>query len=117
MARGCRLDLGALAALIIAVEKSLLGAVDFLFVNKFGKEEVEGRGFRDAIALALEREIPVVVGVPSRNREAWREFCGADSPAISTEVWRAATREIVTTSANAWRQELTNRTFIRNFDC
>ena len=83
MARGCRLDHGVLAAVVSAVEASLLRDVDILIINKFGKEEVEGRGFRHAIALALENETPVLIGVPARNAEAWRAFCGDDAVATT----------------------------------
>lgn len=95
MARGCRLDHGALAAVTLAVEQSLLGDVDILIVNKFGKEEVEGRGLRDAVALAVERGIPVLIGVPNRNYEAWRIFCAEDGATTSAasgnaEMWAAS---------------------------
>ncbi len=76
LARGCRLDHSALAAVVIAVERSLLGDVDILIINKFGKEEVEGRGFRNAIAMATERHLPILIGVHARNLEAWRQFSG-----------------------------------------
>lgn len=85
LARGCRLDHSALAAVVIAVETSLLGDVDMLILNKFGKEEAEGRGFRDAIALAMEKETPVLIGVPVRNYDAWRTFCGDDALAAAVE--------------------------------
>ncbi len=75
-ARGCRLDLAALGRLQILVEASLQGPVDLLLVNKFGKEEAEGRGLRGTIARAVDRGIPVVIGVPRRNLDAFRAFCG-----------------------------------------
>ncbi|MBV1700674.1 MAG: DUF2478 domain-containing protein [Hyphomicrobiales bacterium] len=78
LAAGCRLDHNALAALTIAVEQSLQHHFDFLIVNKFGNEEIEGRGFRAAIAMAVEKGIPVVIGVRARNLEDWRQFIGVD---------------------------------------
>jgi len=45
-------------------------------LNKFGKAECEGRGLRDLIASAIDRGIPVIIGVPKRNLEAWRNFAG-----------------------------------------
>jgi hypothetical protein len=47
---------------------------DLLIVNKFGKHEAEGRGFRDVIAEALAMEIPVLVGLNSLNRPAFEDF-------------------------------------------
>lgn len=74
-ATSCRLDAAALEEAAAAVETSLArGPVDLLIVNKFGQREAEGRGFRPAIALALERGIPVLVGVPEGHRAAFARF-------------------------------------------
>jgi nucleoside-triphosphatase THEP1 len=80
-ARGCRLDGAALAEVTARIERSLAadGATVqpcLLVLNKFGKMEAEGEGMRGLIARALEAEIPVIIGVPARNLEAWREFAG-----------------------------------------
>lgn len=61
-AQGCRLDGGALEAVVAAVRPRLAGA-DILIVNKFGKLEAVGRGFVPLIAEAVERGMPVLVGV------------------------------------------------------
>jgi len=45
-----------------------------LIVNKFGKHEAEGRGFRAVIAEALSNGIPVLVGVNALNLPAFEEF-------------------------------------------
>ncbi|MBT2130649.1 DUF2478 domain-containing protein [Aliiroseovarius lamellibrachiae] len=89
-ARGCRLDTDALEGAVSDTEAALAKGADLLLVNKFGKHEAEGRGFRDAIAMALEKNIPVLVGVNKLNREAFLAFCGdvaeelpADMTAIS----------------------------------
>jgi nucleoside-triphosphatase THEP1 len=75
-ARGCRLDTAALGRMLVLVERSLDAKPDLLLVNKFGKEEAEGRGLRGAIAQAVERGIPVVIGVPRRNLDAFSLFSG-----------------------------------------
>lgn len=75
-ASGCRLNESALAEATVAVERSLEFLPDLLVLSKFGKVECEGGGFRDVIATAIGREIPVVIGVPERNRVAWRLFAG-----------------------------------------
>lgn len=54
----------------------LAAGADVLIVNKFGKHEAEGRGFREAIAEALARDIPVLVGVNRLNLAAFEEFSG-----------------------------------------
>ena len=52
-ARGCRLDAGALEAAVVMAERGIAAGADLLIVNKFGKQEAEGHGFRALIAEAL----------------------------------------------------------------
>jgi nucleoside-triphosphatase THEP1 len=73
-ARGCRLDPAALETAVALVSTSLELGADVLIVNKFGKHEAEGRGFRAVIAEALSMGIPVVVGVNALNLPAFEEF-------------------------------------------
>lgn len=73
-ARGCRLDPVALETAVGLVSERLAKGADLLIVNKFGKHEAEGRGFRDVIAEALAMEIPVLVGLNALNREAFERF-------------------------------------------
>jgi nucleoside-triphosphatase THEP1 len=75
-ARGCRLDEAALAEATARVEGSFEQVPDLLVLNKFGKVECEGGGLRDLIASAIDRGIPVIIGVPERNLDAWRDFAG-----------------------------------------
>jgi len=63
-ARGCNLDLGGLAR----------SGADLVIVNKFGKSEAMGAGLRGLIVASLEAEIPMVIGVPLVNLDAWQAF-------------------------------------------
>lgn len=74
-ARGCRLDLDGLTR-ACALVLSRLENCDLILLNKFGKTEAEGGGFRCIMSDALALEIPVVIGVPRRNLAAWRDFAG-----------------------------------------
>ena len=75
-ARGCRLDPEALERAVAAAEARLSEGVDLVIVNKFGKHEAEGRGFRTAIAEALSADIPVLVGLNRLNADAFVQFSG-----------------------------------------
>ena len=75
-ARGCRLDPSALETAAGLVSASLARGADLLIVNKFGKHEAEGRGFRTVIADALAAGIPVIVGVNGLNLASFDEFAG-----------------------------------------
>jgi nucleoside-triphosphatase THEP1 len=77
-ARGCRLDPGALeeavGQVIGAIHEGAENRPEILIVNKFGKQEIEGRGFRPAIGAAMAAEIPVFVIVPSTSLAAFEAF-------------------------------------------
>jgi len=73
-ARGCRLDPAALERAVAMVAASLSSGADLLIVNKFGKHEAEGRGFRSVIAEAVAMDIPVLVGLNALNRPAFESF-------------------------------------------
>ena len=83
-ARGCRLDPGALETAIAACEAQL-DTADLLIVNKFGKQEALGRGFRTLIAEAMSREIPVLVGLNGLNREAFDAFTGGAAEPVEPQ--------------------------------
>ena len=93
-ARGCRLDSAALETAVAEAAARLDGA-DLLVVNKFGKQEAEGRGFVPVIAAALDRGLPVLVGVNALNLPAFEVFAAdlarplpADPDAMA--LWAAA---------------------------
>ena len=72
----CRLDPGAIAQAVACVETGALQVADCFMLNKFGPEEAAGRGFCNAIATALDRGIPVLVGVSGASQAAFDHFCG-----------------------------------------
>lgn len=82
--RGCRLDPGALETAIGYCEARLESS-DLLIVNKFGKQEASGRGFRGLIGEALARDIPVLVGLNRLNHSAFHEFTGNEAVELAPE--------------------------------
>ncbi len=74
-ARGCRLDPDALEAAVAEVAAAMVRGADLLIVNKFGKHEAEGRGFRDLVGEALAAGLAVIVGLNGLNAEAFARFC------------------------------------------
>jgi hypothetical protein len=89
-ARGCRLDPAALETAAGLVSASLAHGADILIVNKFGKHEAEGRGFRTVIAEALALGIPVIAGVNALNLPAFEEFAGGLATRLSPDFDRLA---------------------------
>lgn len=79
---GCRLNPEALETAVELVAKDMQEGSDILLINKFGKHEAEGRGFRELIGTALARDIPVLVGLNGLNKSAFHEF----AESLETEV-------------------------------
>ncbi len=75
-ARGCKLNPEALETAVGQTEERLKAGADLLIVNKFGKQEAEGRGFREAVGEALARDIPAIIGVSEGSRDAFMAFVG-----------------------------------------
>lgn len=73
---GCRLDSGALEQAAGLAEKVLKRGADLVIVNKFGKQEAAGRGFRALIGAALAQGVPVLTAVPPGQLAAFTVFAG-----------------------------------------
>ena len=83
--QGCRLNPHTLAEssgqLLLEMDKN----PDLLVLNRFGKGEAEGHGFRTVLEKAYQRQIPVLVGVKETHRAAWEEFAGCFSRALKVD--------------------------------
>lgn len=93
--RGCALNPEALERAVQAVTPTLTDQTDLLIINKFGKHEAEGRGFRETIAQALALDVPVLVGLNALNSPAFQAFTGGEGVALSSdagavEAWLSA---------------------------
>lgn len=73
-ARGCRLHPGALAECAAFIEGELDAGADLLILNRFGRGESEGRGFRDLIGKAIALGVPVLLAVRPTYADAWADF-------------------------------------------
>ncbi|MFY0595307.1 MAG: DUF2478 domain-containing protein [Cognatishimia sp.] len=82
-AKGCRLDPDALETSVTEVGNRLNSDVALLVLNKFGKHEANGRGFRDTIGQAMALDVPVLCGVNALNREAFEEFSGGTAKFVA----------------------------------
>lgn len=75
-AASCRLDPGGLAEAAMCVRRAAECGADLIIVDKFGKQEAEGRGMRAEISHAVLTGIPVLAAVPRKNLPAWQDFTG-----------------------------------------
>ncbi len=74
--RGCRMDAGALADVSGKLVNELEPKIQLLIINRFGKAETEGHGFRNVIEKAFAMEIPILTTVRAPYVEGWSSFCG-----------------------------------------
>lgn len=76
LATGCSLDPDGLEQAAGLIAASLERSPDILLLNKFGKQEAEGAGFRAVIGQALAQGIPVLIGVGREKLTSFQEFAG-----------------------------------------
>lgn len=85
--QGCRLDPEGLQTAVGVVEAALAPARPALLIlNKFGKAEIEGRGFRDVIGAALAEGVPVLLGLKPLNRPGFEAFAQGYATALPAEL-------------------------------
>jgi hypothetical protein len=87
----CRLDNAGLAGVAGRLMAALDTSPDLLVLNRFGKTECEGGGFRDVISAALLRGIPVLIGVREERVSDWRAFHGGLGQELPTDAAVLAT--------------------------
>jgi nucleoside-triphosphatase THEP1 len=78
-ATGCRLDVGQLLDAGAQVANAIDQGADLVIVNRFGRQECEGKGLSFLIERALGAEIPVVIAVPRHRFADWIRFAAGMS--------------------------------------
>ena len=73
--KGCRLDAGALESAAQRVLNTLPEA-RLVVLNKFGKQEIMGRGMVAVIAAAMERDLPILISVAPQQQAEFLAFAG-----------------------------------------
>src|ERR1700742_1234164 len=71
---GCRLDVGQLLGAGQQIAGAIDEGADLLIINRFGKQEREGKGLSYLVERALSADIPVVIAVPSHRFADWIKF-------------------------------------------
>lgn len=84
-ARGCRLDPEGLETAVGLVEADLKSGPALVILNKFGKSELDGRGFRNVIGMALTEDIPVLTAVNKANLAGFLSFAEGLAEEVTAE--------------------------------
>jgi len=87
LSKGCRVDPSALERSAGAAMAQLTEGADVLILNKFGKLEVEGRGFRELIGAALDAGVPVIIGLSEKNLAPFLEFSDNMATRVEPDMW------------------------------
>jgi Protein of unknown function (DUF2478) len=87
-AAGCRLDVGQLLSAGSQVASAIDQGADLVIVNRFGRQECEGKGLSYLIERALGADIPVVIAVPRHRFADWIRF--ADGMSVKLRCNRPA---------------------------
>jgi len=77
-ASGCRLDTEALEDSVGLAASALDCDTRLVVINRFGKRETEGAGFRSMIEHAVVLDVPVLVGLKRMHMDAWTCFVGGE---------------------------------------
>jgi hypothetical protein len=94
-AKGCKLDIGQLLDAGTQVASAIDEGADIVIINRFGRQEREGKGLSYLIERALSSDIPVVIAVPSHRFAEWIAFADGMSVKLhcareSLDAWWAA---------------------------
>ena len=84
--KGCRLDPAALETAVGMAEAALAKSPWLCIVNKFGKSEIDGKGFRPLIGEALVQDIPVLTSVSRGNIAAFQAFAEGMGEEIAADL-------------------------------
>jgi hypothetical protein len=84
----CRLDVGQLLDAGAQVASAIDQGADLVIVNRFGRQEREGKGLSYLVEHALSADIPVVIAVPSHRFADWIRF--ADGMSVKLRCNRGA---------------------------
>jgi Protein of unknown function (DUF2478) len=76
---GCRLDVGQLLDAGQQIAQAIEQGADVLIVNRFGRQEREGKGLAYLVERALSADIPVVIAVPGHRFSDWIKFADGKS--------------------------------------
>ncbi|MCA0922564.1 DUF2478 domain-containing protein [Pseudooceanicola nanhaiensis] len=85
LAQGCRLDPEGLERAVGLVQAALAEGADLVIVNKYGKQEIGGRGFRPVINEALGAGVPVLTAVNPDNIAAFEAYAEGMGEALPPE--------------------------------
>lgn len=83
---GCRLDPQELTEAAGHLLSAISPSTDMVVLNRFGKGEADGHGFRSVIETACAFSVPVLTAVRQTYEAAWDEFTGGTAAMLNATV-------------------------------
>jgi hypothetical protein len=87
--QGCRMEPGKIEAMAMLAGEAIDRGADLFLLNRFGKNEIAGRGYRDVISEAVSRGLPVLIGVSAANAGKWDAFASMGYERLEIDRWVA----------------------------
>jgi hypothetical protein len=85
-ATGCRLDTDGLERAAGHLARAMDSRPALMVINKFGRQEAEGRGFRPVIGQAVCDGVPVLTAVAADHLAAFCDFAGDQATALPADL-------------------------------
>src|ERR1700748_3694432 len=82
---GCRLDGGQLRGAVQQIATAIDEGADLVIINRFGRQEREGKGLTYLVERALSADIPVVIAVPRHRFADWIRFADGMSVKLNCD--------------------------------
>lgn len=101
--QGCRMEPGKIETLAMLAGDAIERGADLFLLNRFGKNEIAGRGYREVISEAVSRGVPVLVGVSAANISKWDAFASLGYKRLDMD--REAARAWCTKAVDAQRRQ------------
>lgn len=94
LSTSCKLDTAVMADVAGRLERQIDAGLDLMILNRFGKVEIDGGGFRSTVERAMLRSVPLLTAVRLQNAEAWAAFHGGlgttlPATAAALDAWAA----------------------------
>lgn len=81
----CTLNANSLAAASEVLRHAIAQHPDLIFINRFGDQEIGGRGFASELGQIASDGIPLAILVAERHKQAWLDYTGGSGVLLPPE--------------------------------
>ena len=85
--KGCALDPASIPRAAQRIRAATNRGVDLVFLSRFGRQEAAGRGFSEALTLAVQRGGPVLTAVRRGLADNWLSAVGGIGTLLDARLW------------------------------